>query len=64
MLGIEFYVVNFGEAVSSVNKVVGTVIGLAFAYLVEMAVEDTLASAGVDPRVVRVAGAIVGGIIG
>lgn len=46
-----------------VNKLVGIAIGLALGLVAEKITEDMLASAGVDPRIVRVAGAIVGAVV-
>lgn len=45
------------------NKLVGIAIGLAVGFVAEKITEEALASAGVDPRIVRVAGAVVGAVV-
>jgi hypothetical protein len=52
-----------GRWVWPVNKIIGIAIGLAVGYVAEKITEDALGRLGVDPRVVRVAGGVVGAIV-
>ena len=45
------------------NKVLGAVLGLAAGYLVEKITEDAARKAGLNPRAVRVVGAVVGTLV-
>lgn len=45
------------------NKLIGIAIGLVVGFVAEKITEEALARAGFDPRIVRVAGAVVGAVV-